>query len=55
MRNKPKEPPKVPKAAPFFLPTVAGLEPKFDITKEDESQLKVFLFIFFQFTFLFLI
>ncbi|KAK3793159.1 hypothetical protein RRG08_024990 [Elysia crispata] len=40
MRNKPKEPPKVPKAAPFFLPTVAGLEPKFDITKEDESQLK---------------
>ncbi|XP_071800159.1 WD repeat-containing protein 36-like [Asterias amurensis] len=28
-RNKPQEPPKVPKAAPFFLPTVAGLTPKF--------------------------
>lgn len=30
-RNKPKEPPKVPKQAPFFLPTVAGLEFKFDV------------------------
>lgn len=29
MRNKPKEPPKVPKAAPFFLPTIPGLQPKF--------------------------
>ncbi|XP_013379758.1 WD repeat-containing protein 36 isoform X1 [Lingula anatina] len=28
-RNKPKEPPKVPKSAPFFLPTVPGLEFKF--------------------------
>uniref|UniRef100_A0A914XT60 Small-subunit processome Utp21 domain-containing protein n=1 Tax=Plectus sambesii TaxID=2011161 RepID=A0A914XT60_9BILA len=26
LRNKPKEPPKKPKAAPFFLPTVATLE-----------------------------
>ncbi|XP_014666285.1 PREDICTED: WD repeat-containing protein 36-like [Priapulus caudatus] len=25
-RNKPKEPPKVPKAAPFFLPTVANVQ-----------------------------
>ncbi|KAK3592873.1 hypothetical protein CHS0354_004097 [Potamilus streckersoni] len=30
-RNKPKEPPKVPKSAPFFLPTIPGLEPKFAI------------------------
>ncbi|XP_022111358.1 WD repeat-containing protein 36-like [Acanthaster planci] len=28
-RNKPKEPPRVPKSAPFFLPTIAGLTPKF--------------------------
>ncbi|XP_037086803.1 LOW QUALITY PROTEIN: WD repeat-containing protein 36-like [Pollicipes pollicipes] len=33
-RNKPKEPPKVPKSAPFFLPTVAGLAPKFDLSAE---------------------
>ena len=25
-KNKPKAPPKKPKAAPFFLPTVPGLE-----------------------------
>ena len=39
MRNKPKEPPKAPKAAPFFLPTVAGVVPKFDTSefKEDEA------------------
>ncbi|XP_053394412.1 WD repeat-containing protein 36-like [Mercenaria mercenaria] len=36
-RNKPKEPPKAPKAAPFFLPTVAGLEPKFAVD-EDASK-----------------
>jgi U3 small nucleolar RNA-associated protein 21 len=30
-RNKPKEPPKAPAAAPFFLPTVAGLETRFDL------------------------
>uniref|UniRef100_A0A0B6Z6J4 Uncharacterized protein n=1 Tax=Arion vulgaris TaxID=1028688 RepID=A0A0B6Z6J4_9EUPU len=34
MRNKPKEPLKVPKSAPFFLPTVAGLMPKFEIQKD---------------------
>lgn len=28
-RNKPKEPPSVPKAAPFFLPTTTGLDPHF--------------------------
>ncbi|GMK53974.1 hypothetical protein CspeluHIS016_0105600 [Cutaneotrichosporon spelunceum] len=39
-RNKPKEPPKAPEAAPFFLPTVSGLEPRFDIAAgqtEDSS------------------
>lgn len=40
MRNKPKELPKVSKAAPFFLPTVAGLEPKFDVRKGEENQSK---------------
>lgn len=30
-RNKPKEPPKKPKQAPFFLPTVAGLDIQFDV------------------------
>nr|XP_039266834.1 WD repeat-containing protein 36-like [Styela clava] len=33
-RNKPKEPPTLPKSAPFFLPTIAGLEPTFDISEE---------------------
>ncbi|MEE6459806.1 hypothetical protein FKM82_000744 [Ascaphus truei] len=28
-RNKPKEPPKVPKSAPFFIPTLPGLVPHF--------------------------
>ncbi|KAJ7986988.1 hypothetical protein DPEC_G00334090 [Dallia pectoralis] len=28
-RNKPKEPPKVQKAAPFFMPTIPGLIPQF--------------------------
>ncbi|XP_077863349.1 WD repeat-containing protein 36-like, partial [Saccoglossus kowalevskii] len=28
-RNKPKEPPKVAKSAPFFLPTIPGLTPQF--------------------------
>lgn len=41
MRNKPKEPPKVPKAAPFFLPTIAGLQPKFDIQDDKEEGDKV--------------
>eukprot|EP00794_Sanderia_malayensis_P006767 gene6767-7529_t len=37
-RNKPKEPPKKPKAAPFFLPTVSGLNPKFDTSKDQDEQ-----------------
>ncbi|TSL28217.1 WD repeat-containing protein 36 [Bagarius yarrelli] len=38
-RNKPKEPPKVPKAAPFFIPTVPGLVPQFalpDTSSEEQ-------------------
>ena len=31
-KNKPKAPPKKPKAAPFFLPTIPGLETKFDVS-----------------------
>lgn len=34
-RNKPKEPPKAPKAAPFFLPTQPGLVPKFVAADEE--------------------
>lgn len=40
-RNKPKQPPKKPKAAPFFLPTVAGLETKFQVDAIDENADKV--------------
>ncbi|WAR23311.1 WDR36-like protein [Mya arenaria] len=36
-RNRPKQPPKAPKAAPFFLPTVAGLEPKFALPENQTS------------------
>ncbi|XP_029564560.1 WD repeat-containing protein 36 [Salmo trutta] len=36
-RNKPKEPPKVPKAAPFFMPTIPGLIPQF-APSEDSNQ-----------------
>lgn len=34
MRNKPKQPINTPKHAQFFLPTVAGLDFKFDLSKE---------------------
>ena len=37
-RNKPVEPPKQPKAAPFFLPTLSGLVPKF-VTGGDEGDI----------------
>ncbi|XP_056602889.1 WD repeat-containing protein 36 [Triplophysa dalaica] len=40
-RNKPKEPPKLPKAAPFFIPTIPGLVPQFavpDTTNEGQSK-----------------
>lgn len=36
-RNKPKAPPKTPKQAPFFLPTVAGLDIKFDISQTADN------------------
>lgn len=44
-RNKPKEPLKKPKQAPFFLPTIAGLDLKFDLNGEpiendEDSNLK---------------
>lgn len=42
-RNKPVEPPKVTKSAPFFLPTVPGLEFKFASSEEknvNESKVK---------------
>lgn len=31
-RNKPKDPPKFTESAPFFLPTVAGITPDFDLS-----------------------
>ncbi|KAH8106793.1 Utp21-domain-containing protein [Cristinia sonorae] len=40
-RNKPKEPPKQPEKAPFFLPTLPGVEHRFDIqqpAKEKEKE-----------------
>ncbi|XP_065372448.1 WD repeat-containing protein 36 [Calliphora vicina] len=40
-RNKPKAPPKAPKQAPFFLPTVAGLEMKFDVTANSDDESRV--------------
>ncbi|WWD04860.1 hypothetical protein V865_002931 [Kwoniella europaea PYCC6329] len=36
-RNKPKEAPKAPEAAPFFLPTVSGLETRFDLSAAQEK------------------
>ena len=36
-RNKPVEPLKQPKQAPFFLPTLPGIEPKFIAAAEDEE------------------
>lgn len=40
-KNKPKEPPKLPKAAPFFIPTIPGLVPQFALPNthsEDQSK-----------------
>lgn len=37
-RNKPKDPPKAPKSAPFFLPTVPGLEFKFSLSTDSKSE-----------------
>ncbi|ORX84248.1 WD40 repeat-like protein [Anaeromyces robustus] len=37
-RNKPKEAPKAPEKAPFFLPTISGAIPKFDASKDKEEK-----------------
>lgn len=37
-RNKPKEAPKAPEKAPFFLSTLPGVEPKFVATKKDDGK-----------------
>nr|XP_056704730.1 WD repeat-containing protein 36 [Euleptes europaea] len=38
-KNKPKEPPKVPKSAPFFIPTVPGLIPQYaSVEHENDRQ-----------------
>ncbi|ODO10103.1 hypothetical protein I350_02331 [Cryptococcus amylolentus CBS 6273] len=37
-RNKPKEAPKAPEKAPFFLPTVSGLETRFDLSGVDANK-----------------
>ena len=40
-RNKPVAPPKAPEKAPFFLPTLPGLQPKFALPeKEDDGKSK---------------
>ncbi|XP_062460217.1 WD repeat-containing protein 36 [Pezoporus occidentalis] len=41
-KNKPREPPKVPKSAPFFIPTVPGLIPHYVTPREEnDTQSKV--------------
>ncbi|NXV23981.1 WDR36 protein, partial [Cepphus grylle] len=41
-KNKPREPPKVPKSAPFFIPTVPGLIPRYVAPEEEnDTQSKV--------------
>lgn len=40
-RNKPKEPPKPPEKAPFFIPTLPGIEARFDLPQNNtKSQSK---------------
>ncbi|KAL4246072.1 Utp21-domain-containing protein [Abortiporus biennis] len=39
-RNKPKEPPKPPEKAPFFLPTLPGVEQRFVIEQTDKEKEK---------------
>ncbi|XP_058062209.1 WD repeat-containing protein 36 [Anopheles bellator] len=36
-RNRPRQAPKKPKSAPFFLPTVAGLDLEFDLSQSREA------------------
>jgi U3 small nucleolar RNA-associated protein 21 len=39
-RNKPKEAPKAPESAPFFLPTLPGTETRFDLASTLENDRK---------------
>jgi len=39
-RNKPKEPPKAPEQAPFFLPTLPGVEPRFAPEQKEDKPSK---------------
>ncbi|THG98692.1 hypothetical protein EW026_g3542 [Hermanssonia centrifuga] len=39
-RNKPKEPPKPPEKAPFFLPTLPGVEHRFNVDQAGENKSK---------------
>ena len=39
-RNKPKEPPKPPEKAPFFLPTLPGVETRFAPTEKQAQETK---------------
>lgn len=39
-RNKPKEAPKPPEQAPFFLPTLPGVEPRFAVEQTKEQPQK---------------
>jgi len=39
-RNRPKEPPKQPQKAPFFLPTVGGVETRFAVEKLHDQDLR---------------
>ncbi|RDX56504.1 Utp21-domain-containing protein [Lentinus brumalis] len=39
-RNKPKEPPKQPEKAPFFLPTLPGVEPRFSVDAKKSEEAK---------------
>ena len=38
LRNKPKEPPKPPEKAPFFLPTLPGVEQRFDVNSGEQEK-----------------
>lgn len=40
-RNKPKQLLQTANSLPFFLPSIPGLEPKFDLSKSNENELKV--------------
>src|ERR1700733_582829 len=39
-RNKPKEPPKAPEKAPFFLPSLPGVEQRFNVGDDGKTTAK---------------